>query len=129
MVAAGCGGNAATSDPPRVGSLPRAAIQSVVRKNFGWFRLCYEDGLRRNPSLQGRVLTAVVIGRTGAVETTSDAGSDLPDPQVVSCVVRSFRKLTFPPPEGDGNVSFTYPIMFNPGADVVADAGVEAGAR
>lgn len=100
--------------PPIVGGrLPPEVIQRVVRQNFGRFRACYETGLRSNPNLQGRVSVAFSIGRDGAVGGASNAGSDLPDSGVVSCVVSSFRGLSFPAPEA-GIVTVSYPISFSP---------------
>ncbi|MGO9714612.1 MAG: AgmX/PglI C-terminal domain-containing protein [Polyangiaceae bacterium] len=96
------------------GKLPAEVIQRIVRQNFGRFRLCYENGLRTNPNLQGRVAIKFVIDRSGSVSTAQDGGSDLPDQSVVSCVVRGFGNLSFPQPEG-GIVTVVYPIMFNPG--------------
>ena len=96
------------------GRLPADVIQRIVRQNFGRFRLCYEAGLRGNPSLSGRVATKFVIGRDGAVNQSSDAGSDLPDQNVVACIVRSFNALSFPSPEG-GIATVTYPIVLAPG--------------
>lgn len=91
------------------GRLPPEVIQRIVRQNFGRFRLCYENGLRNNPALAGRVVVRFVIGRDGAVGSVGNGGSDLPDGGVVSCVVRSFGGLSFPQPEG-GIVTVTYPI-------------------
>jgi hypothetical protein len=96
------------------GRLPPEVIQRIVRQNFGRFRLCYENGLRTNPNLQGRVAVKFVIDRSGAVSTASDGGSDLPDASVVSCVVRGFGNLSFPQPEG-GIVTVVYPVIFSPG--------------
>ena len=96
------------------GRLPPEVIQRIVRQNFGRFRLCYENGLRTNPNLQGRVAIKFVIDRSGSVSTASDGGSDLPDQSVVQCVVRGFGNLSFPQPEG-GIVTVVYPIIFNPG--------------
>jgi hypothetical protein len=96
------------------GRLPPEVIQRIVRQNFGRFRLCYENGMRTNPNLQGRVAIKFVIDRSGAVSTASDGGSDLPDQGVVSCVVRAFGNLSFPQPEG-GIVTVVYPIIFSPG--------------
>ncbi len=96
------------------GRLPPEVIQRIVRQNFGRFRLCYENGMRNNPNLQGRVSVKFVIDRSGAVSMTADGGSDLPDQGVVQCVVRGFGNLSFPQPEG-GMVTVVYPIMFNPG--------------
>jgi hypothetical protein len=94
------------------GRLPPEAIRRIVRQNFGRFRLCYENGLRGNPTLAGRVTVAFVIGRDGSVQQSQNGGSDLTDPAVVSCVVRAFFGLSFPQPEG-GIVSVTYPIVFS----------------
>ncbi len=96
------------------GRLPPEVIQRIVRQNFGRLRLCYENGLRTDPKLAGRVSVKFVIDRSGSVSTAQDGGSDLPNAGVVSCVVRAFGKLTFPQPEG-GIVTVVYPIIFSPG--------------
>lgn len=95
------------------GRLPPEVIQRIVRQNFGRFRLCYEQGLRNNPNLTGRVSVSFVIGRDGAVGSVG-GGGDLPDSGVISCVAGAFRGLSFPQPEG-GVVKVSYPIMFSPG--------------
>jgi hypothetical protein len=116
-------GGSHRTKPPRVwgwdwvsvsGHLPPEAIQRIIRQNFGRFRLCYENGLRVNPTLAGRVTVRFVIGRDGAVSSSANGGSDFTDPAVVSCVVRAFYGLSFPQPEG-GIVTVTYPIVFSPG--------------
>jgi hypothetical protein len=97
------------------GQLPADIIQRIVRQNFGRYRFCYEQGLRGNPNLAGRVAVRFVIGRDGSVSNVQNGGSDLPDGNVVSCVVRSFYGLSFPAPE-NGIVTVTYPILFQPGS-------------
>ncbi|WP_284666783.1 AgmX/PglI C-terminal domain-containing protein [Myxococcus sp. SDU36] len=96
------------------GRLPPEVIQRIIRQNYGRFRLCYENGLRNNPDLQGSVSVRFVIGRDGAVNQAEDAGSDMPDHGVVSCTVRAFYGLSFPEPEG-GPMTVVYPFMFSPG--------------
>ncbi len=96
------------------GRLDPQVIQRVVRLNSGRFIGCYQDGLRSNPSLQGRVAVQFLIGRDGSVATAADtSGSDLADPGVRSCVVRSFYSLSFPSPKG-GTVRVIYPFSFTP---------------
>ncbi|HVU04693.1 MAG TPA: AgmX/PglI C-terminal domain-containing protein [Polyangiaceae bacterium] len=96
------------------GRLPPEVIQRIVRQNYGRFRLCYEQGLARNPNLEGRVQVRFVIGRDGSVSNVSNGGSDIPDSAVVQCVIRNYYGLSFPQPEG-GIVTVVYPIMFSPG--------------
>jgi hypothetical protein len=115
-------GGSHSSNPPKVrmgattvnGRLPPEVIQRIVRQNFGRFRLCYENGLRNNPNLEGRVSVRFEIGRDGNVSSTGNGGSDLPDAGVVSCVQRAFSGLSFPQPEG-GIVTVVFPVMFSPG--------------
>ncbi|MFO0759519.1 MAG: AgmX/PglI C-terminal domain-containing protein [Byssovorax sp.] len=95
------------------GHLPPEVIQRIVRQNFGRFKLCYENGLRNNPNLQGRVAVNFVIGHDGAISQAQNGGSDLPDGGVVSCVVRAFYGLSFPAPDS-GIVTVSYPIVFTP---------------
>jgi hypothetical protein len=96
------------------GRLPPEVIQRIVRQNYGRFRMCFEQGLARNPNLEGRVAVRFVIGRDGSVSNVSNGGSDLPDSGVVSCVISAYYGLSFPQPEG-GIVTVVYPIMFAPG--------------
>ena len=92
-------------EPPQVrmgatqvnGRLPPEVIQRIVRQNFGRFRLCYENGLRNNPNLQGRVSVRFVIGRDGAVSNVRQrrlghAGSAAS----CQCVVRGVLRPVVP---------------------------------
>jgi hypothetical protein len=97
------------------GHLPPEVVQRVVRQSFGRFRGCYEEGLRANPNLEGRVTARFVIARDGSVASVQSGGSDLPDAKVVACVLRNYQALSFPSP-GDGIVTVTYPLMFSPSA-------------
>ena len=85
-----------------------------MRFGFHLLKGCYEEGLRRNPSLEGQVLVKFVIERDGSVKNSSDGGSDIPDRGVRDCVVRQFMGFTFPTVE-TGIVTVVYPILLAPG--------------
>lgn len=106
-------------DPQVSGRLPPEVIKRIVRTNVGRYRVCFENGLKVNPKLQGRVRVRFVIGRDGAVSNVSNGGSDLPDADVIGCVVRSFYGLSFPQPDG-GVVTVLSAISFTPGAPAAA---------
>jgi hypothetical protein len=110
-----CGGGVSGCGDVQVsGRLPPEIVQRVVRQNEGRFRACYEDGLRTNPALAGRITVRFAIDRTGAVPVaTDDGGSDLPDGEVRRCVISAFTQLSFPAPEV-GVVTVVYPIVFSP---------------
>ena len=95
------------------GRLDPEVIRRIVRLNSGRMVGCYQTGLRTNPALSGRVAVAFAIDREGSVSTVRDAGSDLADPAVTQCVIKSFYSLSFPPPAG-GIVTVTYPLTFSP---------------
>ena len=90
------------------GRLPPEVIKRIVRQNMGRFRACYEDGLARNPSLAGRVAITFMIDRDGEVVSALDAGSTLPDKDVIECIARAYKTLSFPSP--NGVVAVTYPL-------------------
>jgi hypothetical protein len=103
----------AAAPPPSGDHLAADLIQRVVRDNFGRFQVCYDDALPAHPGLAGRVAVKFIINARGAVALASDAGSDLADPDVVSCVVRAFDVLTFPESH-DSAITVIYPLVFGP---------------
>ena len=102
-----------TGDVTVSGRLPREVVRRIVRQNHGRFRQCYELGLERNPSLEGRIRIRFVIDREGSVTNVANAGGDLPDAEVVECMKRVFRRLSFPQPDG-AIVTVVYPFTFSP---------------
>jgi hypothetical protein len=98
----------------RSGTLPPLVIRQVVRASYGVFRGCYERGLVTNPNLEGRVTVRFVIQVDGSVGDVTNGGSDLPNDEVVQCVLQGFVGLRFPAPRG-GIVTVQYPIMLQPG--------------
>ncbi len=99
--------------PP--GRLPPAEIQRLVRESYPQLRACYETGLARFPTLSGRVSTRFTIGSDGGVADVWTEENELADCEVVACMRKCFKGLTFPEPEGGGIVTVVYPIMFAPG--------------
>lgn len=100
--------------PEVIGSLPAEIVRRIIRQQGTRFRFCYEQGLGRNPNLSGPLRVRLTIGRDGAVASAADAGSQLPDTTVLSCVMNGFRSIKFPPPADHGVVAVTQAIAFSP---------------
>lgn len=100
------------------GALPTEVVQRIVRQNFGRFRLCYEQGLARDPALSGRVLLQFSIGSKGSVVSASEGGG-FDDSEVATCMATSLVGLSFPEPRS-GSVTVTYPIDLAPPPSEVA---------
>jgi hypothetical protein len=113
------GASQAKGPSPRVaakrstGRLPPEAVR-VVRRYLGRMRFCYESGRRTNPGLKGTVVVKLVVDPSGAVTTAADGGSDIANQAVVSCVVETFKRMSFPELKDRGNATFVYPIRFDP---------------
>ncbi len=109
---------AATPAPPPLpgarGRLPAEAIVPTIRNSRRDFQRCYEQGLARNPKLQGRVTVRFTIGLDGKVSSVaniSNPESALADPDVVSCILEVCGRWSFPQPEG-GTVTLVFPVSF-----------------
>jgi len=113
QVAASPGGKTDTLPTGPGGRLFPESIQTVVRGHFGSVLSCYEDGRKRDPNLKGKVIVKFVIAEDGNTKEAADAGSTLPDKDVVSCVVGKFRERKYRESHG-GNVTVVYPIQFGP---------------
>lgn len=86
-------------------------IQAVVRLKSDELRQCYVMGTFRDSRLSGTVHVLFTIETNGRVSETTDAGSNMPDPEVVECVLGVFAKLTFPAGKYDPT-QVEYPIRF-----------------
>jgi len=111
-------------DPQPVGGngkIDPKYIQARVREDFfPLARQCYADGVEQNPALAGSVVFAFnIVGddETGGIVEAVDVleKSTLRDPEVIDCMRQSFLGISFPPPEGGGEVTVVYPIVFDPG--------------
>jgi hypothetical protein len=75
-------------------------VQRIARSAGYWpFRRCYEEGLRRDQRLAGKVSLDMRVAPTGSVERSTPTGATLRDDSVVACVAREARGLSFAPSE------------------------------
>jgi hypothetical protein len=70
-------------------------IHAAVDQRSAEIRQCYMLGTFRDAQLQGTVNVLFTINPNGRVTDTTDGGSDMPDPQVVDCVLDVFAKMEF----------------------------------
>lgn len=87
-------------------------VRAVLRRHHGKIRRCYDKGLRHDPSLEGRVVVRMVVDSDGEVDNAFDAGSTLPDREVVECIVEVLEDIDF---HGSVGRSIVYPIDLQPG--------------
>jgi len=97
------------------GALDRDIIRRVVRAHINEIRHCYNQGLVRDPNLNGRVAVQFTIGPTGSVPVSVVQQSSIKDQNVANCVAKAVKRWKFPKPQGGGNVVVTYPFVLSPG--------------
>lgn len=96
------------------GVLDKEAIRKVVRAHIVEVRDCYNEGLKKDPELAGRIVVGFEIAASGAVGRSEISESTLADAQVGACVAAAVKSWTFPAPQG-GSVEVAYPFLFEPG--------------
>jgi hypothetical protein len=77
-------------------------LQRTARDSGYWpFRRCYEDGLRRDQQLSGKVSLALSISASGRVDRSSVTTSTLRDKTVMACLAREARMISFSPADSE----------------------------
>jgi len=102
---AGCSGECAGTMTP--------GLQSALASRGSLARSCYNNALRTNPNLEGKMTINVRLSPTGTVCSASVSNNALGDQAVAACAVAKFRAGSFPPPEG-GCINAAVPLNFTP---------------
>lgn len=96
------------------GDFDASTVVRMIRTRISAIRACYEQQLRRNPALEGKVTVEFTIQPTGGISGAHATENTTNDPAVASCVVSTVSRFRFTPgPEG-GSVVFSYPFVFAP---------------
>jgi TonB family protein len=96
-----------------VGGLDREQIDKVIRRHLNEIKFCYEQELKKQPDLGGKVAVMFTIDPTGAVSDSNVADSSLGNANTENCMLARIRRWKFPEPRGGGVVSVTYPWVFS----------------
>jgi len=133
-------------DVPRAsGAIAADALQRVARDLGYWpFRRCYEEALRRTPTVHGIVFLRVTLAADGSVERIATAAADadvraegqpaaepaqdpvLSEPVVSGCVARETAGIAFE--GGDAESEALLAVVLTPGDTPLPSAPAAAGA-
>ncbi len=108
-----------TTAPPEVSGASaslqersQAAIQSVVNRESRRLKRLYEEWLKRDPTLTGRLTIKFVILPSGAVANVTVVKSTTGNSEFDEMVIRYIKRWEFPAVEGAGAVEVVYPFVF-----------------
>ncbi|AHI05629.1 hypothetical protein BDW_05615 [Bdellovibrio bacteriovorus W] len=109
------GGTSATSLPLNEevtveGGLDQDQIIAVINRNKGQITYCYEQGLRAQPTIGGRVAVSFIIGPNGKISKANVAESSLGSRTVENCMIARMKTWQFPRPVGAVSVDVLYPF-------------------
>jgi hypothetical protein len=103
------------------GVLSEAGLVAQARNAGYWpFRLCFEDGLRRDPSLRGKTRIKFTVEPTGHVKSEKMAFTELKDHAVAKCLSARVRAMHFAPAP-PRRVHADATVDLNPGDAPLAD--------
>ncbi|MDX2493866.1 MAG: AgmX/PglI C-terminal domain-containing protein [Desulfuromusa sp.] len=89
-------------------------IQIVFDRYKATLYRIYNKELRKDPTLQGKLLLHMTIEPGGEVSLCEMVSTDLDSPELVAKIVARVKRFNFGPKEGVSPVTFDYPIDFLP---------------
>jgi outer membrane biosynthesis protein TonB len=93
--------------------IDQAKLGTFVRARMGLIKACYENALKRNPTLKGRIAIRFTILETGSLADIAAAQNAMGSPEVAGCIISTMRTWRTPfRPEGP--VTVEYPFVFSP---------------
>ncbi|RKG73171.1 energy transducer TonB [Corallococcus sp. CA049B] len=108
--------------PQVVDSVPEVDSSEVKPKDLARYiqsrkasiQRCYENGLKRDPSLKGKVMVRFDLTPQGRASNVEVEESTLRSDEVINCIKTTMRAWTFPFKPSD-DVPVSYPFIFSPG--------------
>lgn len=88
-------------------------LGAFVRARMGLIKSCYENALKRNPHLKGKITIRFTILETGGLADVNASVNTVGSPEVASCIMNTMRswRTQFRP---SGPVTVDYPFVFAP---------------
>ncbi len=90
-------------------------VAAFIARKQSTVSLLYEERLKSNPALEGKITILIVIEEDGTVSSASVLGSEttLDDPDFTEDLLRRIKRWIFPPSSG-GPVEMKSPFVFRP---------------
>jgi TonB family protein len=88
-------------------------LLNVVRRYAPGIQFCYDNELKKNPGLRGKLVVAITVLANGEVSEASVVENTLGSSAVSQCVLSQIRGWHFPAIP-TGVTSFRAPFVFTP---------------
>jgi TonB family protein len=112
------GGDGASGDLSGEGAAPgvyrsASSLAAIIRKYAAGIQFCYDNELKHDPSLEGKVIAVITVAPSGKVADVSVALDSVGSEPMRACILSQIRSWTFPP-IAEGSTSFQAPFVFTP---------------
>ncbi|MGC3996572.1 MAG: AgmX/PglI C-terminal domain-containing protein [Anaeromyxobacter sp.] len=93
--------------------IDQGKLGAFVRARMGLIKACYENALKRNPALKGKLTIRFTILETGGISDITVVVNSLGSQDVATCITGAMRtwRTQFRP---EGPVTVEYPFVFSP---------------
>jgi hypothetical protein len=100
--------------PPPPAAVDSRAVAAVVHDHAIEVQACFDRSLMEQPDLRGRLSVRATIDADGRVLDLTTFGAAMAGGgRLQECVMRAFRRWTFPPPPAGRTSSITYGFKFD----------------
>lgn len=106
------GPEAAAAPAQPAPGLSKAQVRAVVERHIGEIQWCFENQLKTEPNLSGRVVLEWIVEPSGDVASVVASESSMPSDPAVTCMTRKATAWKFPEPSG-GSATVSFPFVFN----------------
>jgi hypothetical protein len=87
-------------------------VLKIIKSESKSIRSCYEEGLKTNPDLVGKILVDFEIEVNGSVQVVKVESSTINNQIVENCLIEKIKTFTFPPPPEKTVVQVKFPFIF-----------------
>jgi TonB family protein len=111
--AAGADGSTTSSGAAPGVYRTNASLLAVIQKYAAGIQWCYENELKKDPTLRGKMVVAITVSAAGRVTGAAVIENTVDSNRLSSCALSQVRDWRFPPvPEG--TTAFQAPFVFTP---------------
>jgi len=93
--------------------IDQGKLGGFIRARKGAVQACYENSLKRNPTLKGKIILRFTILETGGIADVQVVSNGLGSPEVVACIVNAVRAWRTPfRPSGPSTVEIPFSFSY-----------------
>jgi outer membrane biosynthesis protein TonB len=107
-----CNSSVTKKDDITSGTQQQTSFKNVIQRESKRLLIIYENNLKRNPTISGKLNVKFSIQPDGKVINVSNVLCTISDSQFVSSVINHVAKWQFPKLNDTMNIEVIYPFVF-----------------